>query len=1151
MGHTDTRVKLMNEVLNGIRIIKYYAWENAFVKKIASVRAKEIAILKFIGYLFNGTFAILLLGAPQTQTVLIFLTYIGLGNELDSATAFTTLTLFGLMTSPFIFLPFGLQQYSQSLVSMKRIIEYLDAEDLTVYSTPLPPALSAADENDDIIVKFDHANFAWANEATAKILPDVTTTNGGSKNAAIAAEEARAAEDVKKGQPKYLPVPLADTKKGITVANISETKDIEAVEVAENNGPNRAIHTLVDLNLTVNRNQLVAIVGTVGSGKSSFFAAILGEMLLQSGTLGMKKDLKIAYCDQRPWIVNATVKENILFGKEYDEAKLNAAVEAAAMHDDLKILEAGLLTEIGERGINLSGGQKARVCLARAVYNDADLYLLDDPLSAVDAHVGDHIFRQCIKENLKNKTVLLVTHHLHVLPQCDLIVILDDNGSILVSGTYTEILNSGIDVEKYLAVKKKESEDEEEETDAVDRTDVVVIEGKEGESTTDGIVGKKRSGSASNSNRDRASSNSTRKDKSNKADGKLMSKEERNMGDVPMEAYWSYVTFGGTFVFFLTMFTQFITQVLQVVGNFRLVDWGDETTRYEYVLNESMPRSRSFFWFNGYAGLLMASIFTLFLSRMFLTYHRTEASVNFHNKILSRVLYFPVAFFDVTPIGRIINRFSQDMQTVDEDLAQSMSQVISMFGSVLGTIGAIAGSTKGVFLILLVPLSVLYRYFNIYFRKSNTAIARLEAISRSPIYADFSQTISGTSTIRAYGQSDRFIANLERFANNNTIPGVLQQVASQWLSIRLDFLGAIIQFFMGCLAVSSAKINFIPAGYLALGLSYSIQLTALLKMAVRVTATMEAQFNAVERIRHYAINIPIEEEEKPLVLEELASKTFAEGDVEMAMIAKVKTEIIHPPADWPSAGKVEFFDAKMRYREGPLVLKGISFTAEAGDKVGIAGRTGCGKSSLMVALFRIEELVAGRIVIDGIDISQIPLNTLRSKLCIIPQDPVMFSASVRFNLDPFDECTDEQVWDVLRDVNMKDHIMSLPNKLEELVAEGGDNFSAGQRQLICIGRAILRKPKILIMDEATASIDAETDNFIQRMIRTKFKPCTVLTIAHRLHTIIDSTKVLVLDGGHVAEYESPETLLSREDGMFKKLWDRHVSEGGLTGVNIN
>ena len=411
------------------------------------------------------------------------------------------------------------------------------------------------------------------------------------------------------------------------------------------------------------------------------------------------------------------------------------------------------------------------------------------------------------------------------------------------------------------------------------------------------------------------------------------------------------------------------------------------------------------------------------------------------------------------------------------------------------------------------------------------------------------------------------------FANNNTVPGVLQQIAGQWLGIRLDFLGALVMLFMGGLTVGSKGSSFIPAGYLALGLSYSIQITAMLKMAVRVSATMEAQFNSVDRVKYYIESIPVEEEDdrtasNEQLLDRMPENSFSspaqyrpaatEGDIELAEKGQVAAvpvaaaaaghkQYITPPADWPQQGAIEFKDVQMRYREGPLVLKGVSFKVNSHDKIGIAGRTGCGKSSLMVALFRIEELVQGQIIIDGIDISKVHLQHLRSKLCIIPQDPVMFSASVRFNLDPFNQSTDEQVWNVLDDVNLTEHIKSLPNKLNEMVAEGGDNFSAGQRQLICIARALLRKPKILIMDEATASIDAETDNFIQSMIREKFADCTVLTIAHRLHTIIDSTKVLVLDSGLVNEFAAPNMLLSREGGTFKALWDRHIAEGGQSG----
>lgn len=456
MKKTDIRVKLINEVLNGIRIIKYYAWENAFIKKITSVRDEEIVLLKKMGYLFTIPFGILLLGAPSIQTVLIFLTYISLGNELDVATAFTTITLFGIMTSPFIFLPFGIQQYSQSVVSMRRIMEYLDAEDLVEYITRVEPGtLVDSAGNRDVVLQFTNADIAWSSEATIVVGADGLATKTAPTLQPTPPSTPASADNAPKAK-VYQAVAATDVEAAPGTGEENENKEKE-------NGPNRATNTLVNINLSIREGELVGIVGTVGSGKSSFLNAVLGEMSLQSGTLSAVKDKKIAYCDQRPWIVNATVRDNITFGSDLDEERLKRAIYVAAMEDDLKILQGGIMCEIGERGINLSGGQKARACLARAVYNDADIYLLDDPLSAVDAHVGEHIFRKCIKEELKNKTVLLVTHHLHVLPQCDKIVILDDDGKILISGTYEEIMRSGVDVEKYLATKEEEEDDAAEE----------------------------------------------------------------------------------------------------------------------------------------------------------------------------------------------------------------------------------------------------------------------------------------------------------------------------------------------------------------------------------------------------------------------------------------------------------------------------------------------------------------------------------------------------------------------------------------------------------------------------------------------------------------------------------------------------------------
>ena len=968
---TDSRVKLMNEILNGIRIIKYYAWENAFIQKISQIRFREVALLAKSGYIFNSVFGVFLLGAPQIQTVLIFLCYVGLGHQLDAAKAFTTLTLFGLMTSPFIFLPFGLNSYNQSLLSMKRIMEFLDAEDLEAYVT-----YNATGSEANVVVEFQDTCLSWTpkDEEPSK---DADKKDGDKKDG-----------DKKDGEKKYEAVATSEQQDDLEAAKKDDSATATAIVPAED-FTNKAIHTLRNVNLKVKQGQLVGIVGTVGSGKSSMLTSLLGEMHLRSGSVMITKNAdgslpSIAYCDQRPWIVNATVKDNILFGKEYDADRFNKAIFAACMTDDLKILSAGVETEIGERGINLSGGQKARVALARAVYNNADIYLLDDPLSAVDAHVGEHIFSKCIKgdgsgSGLEGKTRFLVTHHLHVLPQCDMIVILDSDGTVKASGSYDEIMNSGIDVSKYLAIPEEEEDSDDEEAvgkdgkkdkdgkkkdkkDKKKKDEEKTVAEKEQEATaeqestddktdntTTGIVDKV------SSKKDANGTTASKKEAADKDKGALITKEERSTGDVSFSTYWLFVKYGGPIIFGFVIFCQLSSQVLNIEANFWLSDWGKETTIDNYVYQRDMSQSRTFHWFRGYAGMQMASIFFMATSRMFLNYHRTEAGRTFHQKLLQTVLFLPVSFFDVTPIGRILNRFSQDMATIDDDMAQSLSQVIGMGGGVLGSLGAIAGSTKGTFLILAVPLGYLYSHFQTYFRKSNTAIARLEAVSRSPIYADFSQTLSGTSTIRAYGQQDRFIDTLEDYANRNTVPGIFQQIAGQWLAIRLDFLGALIMFFMGALTLSLRHENFIPAGYLALGLSYSIQLTSLLKMAVRVSATLEAQFNAVERVKFYVEMEGVESSEGAVHHGAQSSKkesskrkpvpTIAntpannDGDIEMALTKK-PLPLTMPPENWPAEGKIVFDNVAMRYRDGPLVLKGVSFEVNAKDKVGIAGRTG-------------------------------------------------------------------------------------------------------------------------------------------------------------------------------------------------------------------
>lgn len=1029
---TDYRVKLMNEILAGIRVIKFYAWEHAFADKITSIRLKELEILRKAAYLMAFAFTMILQAIPIFMPVLIFYTYVKLGHTLDAAKAFTAISLFNLMQFPFVFLPLGLSQYSQATVSIKRLLQFFAADELNAYVSREPS---------DYAISLKDVRLGWVQEKELQNMDMLRGKADDSKYAQIAQQ--------------------ADAK---------QDADAEAGAIPETVPINRSIETLRNISLSIAKGELVAIVGPVGCGKSSFLSGILGELHLLSGAVSV--DGSIAYCDQRPWILNDSVQGNILFGQEMQEQLFDEALYAACLEDDIKVLPGGLQTQIGEKGINLSGGQKARVALARAVYKNADIYLLDDPLSAVDAHVAHFLFYECICRTLAGKTRLLVTHHVHLLPHCDKVIVLVD-GQVKASGSYTDILASGIDLSTLASNGQAPLNAPTESAPAAVAVAVDEIKPEVAAETA-----KPKDDRQFDEIR-RIASVSAALRKQDSRSTVLMSKEERQEGDVSWSCYVYYIRSGGVGLFSLFMLSVLINQVFTLLGAYWLQYWGSEAAKREDN-GDSLDSNQNVWYLNIYAALAGVSLLFYMFRSLLLAEHRLGTSVRLHEGLLRGTLNAPVTFFDTTPLGRILNRFSADLNTIDEELSQSISQVSNGASNVIGAVGAIAGATKGSFLILMIPLSYFYYLIQKYFRATNTAIARVESVSRSPIYADFAQALTGMTTVRAYHEQQRFILQLESAVNANSIANITQQLSSQWLAVRLDLIGGLISFFIA--AIAAATTDFLPAGFVALGLAYSFQMTTYLKFLVRMVATAEAQMNSVERVLHYMNHI----------------------DQEQSIVPG--NQAIIPPASWPEQGIIEVSNLQMRYRDGPLVLKAVDFTTSSCEKIGIAGRTGSGKSSLMIALFRIEEVAGGQITIDGIDTARIPLHVLRSRLGIIPQDPIMFSASVRFNLDPFDQYTDEAIWDMLDRVNMKDHVLSLPGKLQETVAEGGDNFSVGQRQLICIGRAVLRKPKILVLDEATASIDNENDLAIQQMVRTQFQQCTVLTIAHRLHTIIDSDR---------------------------------------------
>lgn len=1084
LKYSDLRVKMMNEILSGIRIIKFYAWERPFGKEVGDLRGKELKALTKLAYTSAIGFSLILMAAPLIQPVLVFVTYVAIQDEpLTASTAFTTVALFNMMRFPFAFLPMGLLQYIQSKISLSRLERYLDLPELSEYVEPNPPPSATESEAayGSITV---NGTFSWVDPDAGPVRP-------------IQDEKPKKVRKSKKKGRKS----ADEISSSMHSINSGGSRSSEATELTSSKG---SVITLRDINCHIPSGSLVAVVGTVGSGKSSLLSAILGELEpIHDSKVYLprpqgRKDGFVSFCSQTPWVVNDTLRGNILFGRHFDSERYEEVIDACALRDDLAVLPAGDMTEIGERGINLSGGQKARVSLARAMYSkETKVVLLDDPLSAVDSHVGEWIFSKAISGSVSSgMTRIIVTHHVHLLSRCDKVFVMD-KGTIQHHGSYEELISRGVDFAGAIDVSKiKVSESKVTAAETVKETlpkELVPVKKSEDQSQL------QQNGK------------------------KLVKDEEREEGSVAGSAYMHYARVGGLLVAFLVLLVQAFGRGAEVMAGFWLAFWAEEAS--DARDRGGLSASDTHFYVGIYAVFGFIGVCGLTFRSILIAVHRLGASKILHDGLTESILRAPVSFFDVTPTGRVLNRFAADMDKIDLELTQTLSQGISTLFNVLGALAAIIAATRGTFLIPLVPISYCYFLIQKWFRKTSTELQRINSIANSPIFADFSQTLSGTSTIRAYGEETRFFDQCKHSFDTMNASYILIQLVSSWLSLRLDILGGFIGAFIGGLAVATYSIDFIPAGWLGLALSYSIEVTNFLKHGVKMIATLEAQMNSVERVLFYTNQVEPE-----------APETVPEMDP--------------APDTWPTSGNIEFRDASLRYRDGPLVLKNISLQVKGSEKIGVCGRTGSGKSSLMISLFRITELEddGGAILIDDVNVRQIGTSTLRLNLSIIPQDPIIFSNTVRYNLDPFRTCSSDELWEVLRKVQMDTVIRELPNGLEEQVSEGGENFSQGQRQLLCIARALLRKPKILVMDEATASIDNATDAHIQTMIRENFKDATVLTIAHRLNTIMDSDRVLVLDNGNIAEFDSPENLLKKEDGLFKAMIEKSKAASAVTLV---
>ncbi|KAI1092288.1 P-loop containing nucleoside triphosphate hydrolase protein [Rostrohypoxylon terebratum] len=1113
MAATDKRIHTTNEILQNIRIIKYFAWEKRFSDIVDEKRRNELKALRN-RYMIWALAVAIWNTVPVLITFFSFLVYTKVEHKpLYPSVAFTAISLFMLLRVPLDQLGDMIAHIQEAKVSVDRVEEFLNEDETEKYEQLGPDNV---DENGNKVIGFRDATFIW-----------------GGKDA-IAADGSMA-------------------------------------------------FRLIDLNVEFMIGKLNIIAGPTGSGKTSMLMALLGEMTMTKGKVYLpggrsREDVRpdpatgltetCAYVAQSAWLVNANIRDNILFSATYDEKRYKDVLVACALERDLEILDNGDETLVGENGITLSGGQKQRISLARAVYSNSRHVLLDDCLSAVDSHTAKWIFTKCIKgELMKNRTCILITHNTTLCAPSSEYVVLLDNGRVDAQGKAEEVIASGKLGEEIRTKSRPGSSDVSRVPSRVpssvgDESDQTLIDHN-----------------ANGANGTTSANSSNKQEKPQRG----APEELKATGAVKWPVISLYLRAMGAWWFWVIAFVVFGGQQLSsVASNLWIKEWANQYTSglesmsasrtqtsissqlaysswlspADFASVTSSIKSMSFTkpavytaadvpevnvdYYLTVLALIGLSGAGLALTRdLWLFFGSLTASWKLHARLMSAVARAKFKFFDVTPLGQLMNRFSKDLEAIDQEVAPVAIGVMSCAMGILITVVLIAAITPG-FLVAGIFITGLYILVGMFYLRASRDLKRLESVNRSPLFQQFGETLSGVTTIRAYGDERRFIRENLTKINTQARPFIFLWAANRWLAFRTDLLGDFVAFFAGVFVILS--LGKIDAGSAGVSLSYAIGFSENILWLVRLYAMNEQNMNSVERVKEY---LDVEQE------------------------AEAINEKNRPAQNWPAHGAVEFINYSTRYRkELDPVLKNVTFKIQPREKVGIVGRTGAGKSSLTLAIFRALEAESGKILIDDIDIATIGLQDLREAITIVPQDPTLFTGTIRSNLDPFDLYTDEEVFAALRKVQLIGPNEVIPSTTRSLlssveyseaqdsqeptspssptatnknvfldlsspVAESGSNLSQGQRQLLCLARAMLKNPSVLVMDEATASIDYATDSKIQETIRNL--KSTIITIAHRLATIVDYDKVLVLDHGAVVEYGHPHELLQNGNGNFRSM----------------
>jgi len=1031
MEKKDERMAVATEILNGIKYIKMSGWENSFLKKISKVRDGELALFKKKA-IIDSIITLLLELTPNLITVAIFGTYIYTGHDIDAKSAFTLVSTLMVLQDPVKALPDCVSTLLDLKVSLDRINKFLLAEDIKADYIKKNEV-----DYPETAINIKNGNFYWLTEEEKKLKKKK--------------EEEEAQEGDEDGEKKK-----EEEKK-------EEKPASESSDEIENEGEGEKM-ILKDINLDIKKGSFVAILGDVGSGKSSFLFSLAGEMKYQvenQPEIIINGDM--SQVPQQSWILNTTVKKNILFGQEFDQKKYNDVLKYSCLKSDLDILINQDETEIGEKGVNLSGGQKARVSLARALYKNSDIYLFDDPLSAVDAHVGNYILKECFMGYLKEKTRVLVTHKFESLKYVDHIYIFN-KGKIVEEGTLETLQESATFQEikeKYNMINKKETSDEEEEKTDAESAKVQKDEVQETKLTKE-------------PSKEEEKKEIPPEDK--ELLEKLMLDEDKEEGAVGWKVWKMFFNYyGGWFFYFTLLLVMGSMTVSQVGANFWLSYWSDSGNKEKH--------SRDYY-FTVYTMFGVGYAVFAFIQSIMQRIQSIRFSRFIHKEMFSKVIRAPInLFFDRVPTGRILNRFSKDLATIDDHLSSIFGWVISQSFSFLTDIFVcIVIGTVWVF-----PLAVFFFYvcyrLNKSFTNLNREITRLESISKSPVVSFFTESLGGLISIRTYNEQTNFMNKFHKLQDEHIKNTILDWATFNWYNLRTSFASVIIIGPVISIPLLLTGYDTVSAGMVALLIIYVIQINEDIAFLFLCFSYFEFQLVSLERCKKFA---------------EIVGEAPAE--------TKDPENVENLTSNWPARGSIEFKNYFVKYRPNlPHVIDNLSVSINSGEKVGIVGRTGSGKSTFFLSLLRIIEPTHGSILIDGVDISQVGLDDLRNKITVIPQDPMLFKGTLRENMDLLNQYTDQQLWESLEKVCLKEKFEG-ENGLDAAIKDGGENLSAGEKQLLCIGRAILANSRIVLIDEATSNIDPKTEQTILDTIHNCFQDCTVITVAHRLKTIINSDK---------------------------------------------